>query len=44
MLDLNPIYDNPMIGISDDKVAGNYGFDQKKISKDALGSFAFMRG
>ncbi len=44
MLDRRPIYDNPMIAISDEKAAGNYGFNQKKISKDALGSFSFMRG
>lgn len=44
MLDRKPIYDNPMIAISDDKAAGNYGFDPKKISKDALGSFTFIRG
>ena len=43
MFDRRPIYDNPMIGISDEKLPGNYGFDQKRISKDALGSFTFMR-
>lgn len=43
MLDRKPIYGNPMIEIGDDKVPGNYGFDHKKISKDALGSFTFMK-
>ena len=44
MLDRKPIYDNPMIAISDDKIQGTYAFDQKKKSKDALGTFNFRKG
>lgn len=43
MLDGQPIYANGMIEISDDKLAGGYSFDPKKISPGALGVYRFVR-
>ena len=43
VLDGQPIYDNPMIQISDAKLSGTSRFDPKKVSPSALGSYYFSR-